>query len=274
MKSLYDLLGVSTPFDLTDRFTSSWILPPLLLGALRLILSLYCFVAMFFIFGWSDSHHDSLAARRSFSYFTDLTYWGLAFYFLFSSIHTLSYARTNRSFLQRWPKPFQATHSIFYTTIITFPILVTAVFWAVLYDGHWFPQIFMAWSNTSQHALNTVFAFMEIILPRTSQPPPLHLLILIILLALYLGLAYLTKATEGFYPYSFLDAGKGHGRVAAYAFGILAAITVIFGVVWLVVWLRKWLTENKMGMNGKLARGRRTDYREQEDMEMVMQDAK
>ena len=33
-------------------------------------------------------------------------------------------------------------------------------------------------------------------------PPPFHLLLLIILLALYLGLAYLTKATQGFYTYS------------------------------------------------------------------------
>lgn len=274
MKPLYDLLGVSNPFDPTNRYTTSWLLSPRILGAVRLLLSVYCFVTIFFVFGWDDSHHDSLAARRSFSYFTDLTYWGLAFYFLFSSLHTLSYARTCRSWLHSWSRPLQAAHAIFCTTIITFPFLVTAVFWAILYDGHWSPVPFIAWSNTSKHALNTVFAFLEIIFPRTAPPPPLHLLVLIVLLALYLGLAYLTKASEGFYPYTFLDTSKGsQSKVAAYAFGILAAIIVIFGVIWLVVWARKWLTEGKLGMEGKLAGRRRTKDSEQEDVVMVTKEA-
>ena len=144
MKSLYDLLGAPHPFDPTDRYTTSWLLSPLLLGCLRLLISVYSFVTIFFILGWDDSHDDSVAARRSFSYFTDLTYWGLAFHFLFSSLHTLSYARTGTSWLQRWPRPLQAAHTIFYTSVVTFPILVTAVFWAVLYNGHWFPVVFDA----------------------------------------------------------------------------------------------------------------------------------
>lgn len=274
MRSLYGLLGVHDSSESTNRYTTSWLLPPILLGLLRLLISTYCFVAIFFIFGWDDSHHNSLAARHSFSYFTNLTYWGLAFYFLFSSLHTLSYASTGRAWLQTWPRPLQAAHALFYTTVVTFPILVTAVFWAVLYDGHWFPIVFTAWSNTSQHALNTGFACFEIFLPRTTPPPPLHLLILIILLALYLGLAYLTKATAGFYPYSFLDTSKGSGKVAAYAFGILAAIIVIFGVVWLVIFGRKWLTESRLGMSGKFTKKKRTRDAEEDDVEMVSQDVK
>ena len=129
MKSVYDLLGAPTPFDPTERYTSSWLLPPLLLGCLRLLLSIYAFVTIFFTFGWHDTHQASQESRRSFSFFTNLTYWGLAFYFLFSALHTFSYARTGRSWLSRWPRPFQAAHAIFYTTVVTLPILVTAVFW-------------------------------------------------------------------------------------------------------------------------------------------------
>ncbi len=55
------------------------------------------------------------------------------------------------------------------------------------------------------HALNTVFAGLEIILPRSDPHPWLLLVPIIIILALYLALAYLTHATEGFYVYSFLD---------------------------------------------------------------------
>lgn len=86
-------------------------------------------------------------ARHSFSYFTNLTYWGLAFYFFFSALHTVSYVRTGSPLLSRWPRPLQALHSFFYTTVVTFPVLVTVVFWAILYSGPWFPVTFNAWSN-------------------------------------------------------------------------------------------------------------------------------
>jgi len=209
-----------------------------------------------------------------------LTYWGLAFYFFFSALHTFSYLRTGSPLLSRWPRPLQALHAFFYTTVVTFPILVTVVFWAILYSGPWFPVAFDAWSNvrlltaipsplagsfaamfckfpdhrtqTSQHALNCAFALFELLFLRSSPPPFLHLPFLILLLALYLALAYITEATEGFYPYGFLDPSNGHsGRVAAYAFAILAAMIVIFLVVWVLIWARKRLTERAMRMNGK-----------------------
>lgn len=108
----------------------------------------------------------------------------------------------------------------------------------------------------SQHALNSLFAIFEIILPRTSPPPPLHILFLVILLACYLALAYITHATQGWYPYSFLDTSKGSGRVTGYCFGILAAIVIVFGVVWGLIWLRNLVTQ-KLGLDGKFAAPRR-----------------
>jgi mannitol-specific phosphotransferase system IIBC component len=84
--------------------------------------------------------------------------------------------------------------------------------------------------------------------------PWIHILWLIIILALYLGVAYITVATEHFYVYSFLnDTEKGgRGRVAAYIFGILAATIVVFVIIHFVILLRKWVTETKLGMTGKL----------------------
>lgn len=296
MRSLYDLLGADHPFDPTHRFTTSvsktsivaiilstacgghvlfkahdnvtqWLIPPLALALVRLLLSLYTFTTIFVIFAYNDAHHNSVLVRQFFSYFTNLGYFGLAFYFVFSGLHTLSYSRTGKPWLHRWPRPLQALHSLYYTAVVTYPILVTAVFWAVLYDGHWFPIVFNGWSNTSEHALNTVFAAFEIFLTRTMPPPLLHLLLLIIILVLYLALAYITHESEGFYPYSFLDPKKGSGKVAGYVFGILAAIIVIFGVVWAVIWLRRWITEKKLGMEGKFAGGRKAERRE--DVEMM-----
>ena len=99
-------------------------------------------------------------------------------------------------------------------------------------------------SQISKHALNSLYALFEILLTRTSPRPPLHLLFLIILLALYLALAYICRATEGFYVYNFLDPATGAGHVAAYCIGILVAACVIFGIVWVVIWLRNKATKN------------------------------
>ena len=194
--------------------------------------------------------------RQSFSYFTDLTYWGISFYFLVAAAHTLTYAITSRPLLDRFPRPLRALHSLYYTTIVTLPFLVTIVYWGVLYVPPWFKIEFNAWSMISQHALNSVFALFELIVPRTNPPLWIHLLWLIIILLLYLAVAYITYATQDFYTYDFLNYKSvgGRGYVAAYCVGIAVAIVVVFCIVWLVMWARRWLTEKKLGMDGKFAR--------------------
>ncbi len=86
--------------------------------------------------------------------------------------------------------------------------------------------------------MNSLFALVEIVLPATEPPPLLHLVGLTILLLLYLALAYLTHATQGFYVYSFLDPSTGAGKVTGYCFGIFAAIVIIFFVIWALIWAR------------------------------------
>ncbi|KAL6710194.1 hypothetical protein ACN47E_009985 [Coniothyrium glycines] len=240
-------------FDPTARFVTSWILSPALLFALRALLSIYAFTTIFFIFGWNGSHGDSESSRHSFSYFTHLTYWGLAFYNAFSAVHTASYWLKGTSFLARWPKPLQIAHSMFYSTIVVYPWLVTAVYWGILAPGG-FPSAFSLWSNTSQHALNSFYALVEIVFPRTEPLPWLDIIPIVILLALYLGLAYLTHATQGFYPYDFLDLQEhSAGIVAAYIVGILVASIIIFLIVRYLIMLRLWVTERKMGKLGKFS---------------------
>lgn len=127
----------------------------------------------------------------------------------------------------------------------------TVVFWAILFPGY-FTTTFAAWYNTTAHALNSVFAFTEILLPRTPLRPWWHLGPLIFLLACYLGLAYVTHATEGFYVYSFLDVqANGSGTVAGYCFGIAIGCIVLFAVVQGLVWVRLKLTEGVLGMRGR-----------------------
>lgn len=112
-------------FDPTNRFETSWLLPPGVLFGLRALLSLYAFVTLFTIFGWNGAHGRTEASQQSFSYFTHLTYWGLAFYHAFSAVHTGSYWLTGTPFLARWPKWLQVAHSMFYSTIVIYPWIVT-----------------------------------------------------------------------------------------------------------------------------------------------------
>ncbi|KFA76456.1 hypothetical protein S40288_06498 [Stachybotrys chartarum IBT 40288] len=256
-------------WDPSYRFVTSWLIGPWLLFACRALISLYCFATLFFSIGWTCTH-DALggcpAAGREFSYFTIITFWGIAFYFLVAAVHTLTYALQGRPLLDRFPRALQALHSLFYTTIVTYPFLVTIVFWIVLFSGDWFPLQYTAWKNVSQHALNSAFALFEIFIPRTNPPLWIHMLWIILILAGYLALAFVTYVDQGFYTYSFLDYEEvgGRGMVAAYVFGVAAGGIVIFLVVWFLIWLRKWITERKLGLDGKFA-GRRN---RQGDIEM------
>ncbi|KAH6845319.1 hypothetical protein B0I37DRAFT_379787 [Chaetomium sp. MPI-CAGE-AT-0009] len=243
-------------WDPTHRFETSWLLSPWVLFFCRALISLYAFTTLVFVLAWQCAHDETgcVASQASFSYFTSLTYWGLGFYFLVAAIHTFTYARTGVALLDRFPRPLQALHSAFYTTVVVYPFIVTIVFWVLLFPGTWFDQVFNGWSNVSQHALNSAFALFEVVLPRTDPPPPLHMLWLILVLALYLALAYVTYADKGFYTYSFLDSEKQGALVAAYVFGIAVGCIIVFGIVWGLIWLRRYVTETKLGKHGKFAK--------------------
>ena len=134
-------------FDPDHRFVTSWLLPPLLLACLRTLISLYAFTTIIYTWVWQGVHHDSAAIRETFDYFTDLTFFGIAFYFFVAANHSWVYVRHGYPGLEKWSLFLQALHTLFYTTIITFPFLVTLVYWIVLYSGIWFTVEFDAWSN-------------------------------------------------------------------------------------------------------------------------------
>lgn len=144
LKNLFSL----PPLD-TRSFTTSWLLPPLLLALLRLLIFTYALATQLANWIYDSTVGSARDIGREFSYFTVLTFWGILFYFLIAGVHTLVYSIQGRTWLDSWPWPLQELHSFFYTSIVTLPILVTFVYWVVLYDGPWFPVVFNAWSNVS-----------------------------------------------------------------------------------------------------------------------------
>lgn len=245
---LYELAKVDSPFDQSNRFSSSYILNAYILAGYRLLVSLYCFTTLIFRLAYSAESGED--AGESFSYFTNITYWGLAFYFLFAGYHTFQYARYGQAPLQRWPKILQFLHSLYYSTIVLFPFLVTAVYWVLLAPPQWYPTVYGAWSNISVHAMNSLWAVLEIFLSRVGPMPWIHIPFLVLFLAGYLAIAYITKATQGFYTYKFLDPNaNGSGMVAAYAFGIAIGACILFVIIAGIHWVKVWFFERVIGIN-------------------------
>lgn len=219
---------------------------------------LYGIFVNLFQLGWYCTHPVAYggcaAAGDEFSYFTILTYWGLAFYNLTAALHTLTYARTGATLLDRFPRPLQALHAFYYTTVTTYPFIVSIVYWTLIYPGTWYTARFEAWSNLSQHGFNSLFALFEIVVPRTSAPLWIHAWWLVFVLALYLSLAFVTYYTKHFYTYSFLDIqAQGSALTAGYILGIAVGAVVVFAIVRTLVVVRLWLTERKAGMDGRFA---------------------
>jgi hypothetical protein len=107
----------------------------------------------------------------------------------------------------------------------------------------------------SVHALNTALVGFEVFATNTPPMPWLYALPTFLCLAAYLGVAYITHATQGFYSapppllarkgeadkgqaYAFLDPKREHARLAAYIVGVGAAGLIIFALVRTVMWAR------------------------------------
>ena len=116
----------SATLETVTRFSTSWLLPPIVLCFIRGIISLYAFVVIFTTLGLESTVYKAThAATKSFSYFTILGYWGLAFYFAFAAAHSGSYAIRGQALLAGWPKSLRWLHGVFYATVAVFPFIVT-----------------------------------------------------------------------------------------------------------------------------------------------------
>jgi len=227
----YQSFGVSTPFDRDFRNVTSPVFSSTTLGALRLLFAVYGVIVVvitvvfyFILFHDPDSY---------LSYFTNLTWIGLTAYHWASGIQTIAFVRRgHKSYpLQSWPRFFQLLHVLLRSTIIVYPILVTIVFWSLLASPSTFNTTYSTWSNLSQHALNSAFALFEILLTNSEPSPWIHLVPLILILGGYVGVAYITHATQGIYPYAFLNPSKEHGWLAVYIIGIALGCCVVFCIV-------------------------------------------
>ncbi|KAK0477299.1 hypothetical protein IW261DRAFT_283798 [Armillaria novae-zelandiae] len=233
---------LSPPFDPSLAYVSSSVpilRRPIVLASVRLLLAVYALVTLLVSVIWAGVvSHD---IESYFSYFTHLTYIGLCSYFFASGVQTLVYARNNTYLLRTWPfaKTLQFLHVWLHSTVVTFPFVVTITFWVLLTSSSTFSSVFNTWNNISVHALNCVYALFEILLTNTPPPPLIFMLANLVLLGGYLGVAYITHATQGFYTYHFLDPQQQGSFLAAYIAGIGVGYIIVFGIVFGMMVIRR-----------------------------------
>ncbi|KAG9311223.1 hypothetical protein JVU11DRAFT_8299 [Chiua virens] len=258
----YASFGVSAPFDPSFHYVTSPVFSPLILASLRLTFAVYTLVTTITSLAYSSLVlHDS---SSYFSYFTDLSYTGLVAYFWASSVQTFAFVlRERKSYpLQTWPRSLQLLHVLLHSTIIIFPIIVTVVYWSLLASASTFETTYYSWENISHHALNTVFVLFEIFFTHSGPCPWMHIPLLVLLLACYLGVAYITYATQGFYTYSFLNPSTEGGLLAAYIVGIAIGCCVLFSIVKGVCHLRRRISL-RYGLFEEVAGGEDTEALEE-----------
>jgi hypothetical protein len=108
------------------RFSSSWLFKTPHLFIIRAIISLYIFLSIIAKLAYYSTHHEKIEDEHDFSYFTSITFWGLAFYFAVAAFHTFTYFCSGTPLLARWPAVLRQLHSIFYSTIVVYPFIVTS----------------------------------------------------------------------------------------------------------------------------------------------------
>lgn len=255
----YDSWGVPSAgfFDPSKTFVTSHFVTPLALACIRAVLCVYSFTTIIVSYSWLASNTATIGLKdvnigsykiqqseaaigQSFSFFTYLTFWSLGFYFLVSSLHTFMFAFKRRTWLHNWPKVLQLMHSLYYSCITSMPFLVTIVFWGTMNSG-WPAGRFEQWMNLSVHGLNSVFAIVEIMLSATEAPPFLHLSVILLVLSTYLGLAYLTKYTQGLYVYEWMNPAHGNVSIILHVLGYAVGMITIFFLVSGAIRLRNTL---------------------------------
>jgi len=98
--------------------------------------------------------------------------------------------------------------------------------------------------------MNSGFALFEILFTNLPPAPWGHLPICVLFLAGYLGIAYITFATQHFYTYSFLDPSKKGAFLAVYIVGIAVGECIVYAIVHGVVLLRVRLTRRYAAVEG------------------------
>ncbi|KAI8870366.1 hypothetical protein GQ42DRAFT_107416, partial [Ramicandelaber brevisporus] len=213
-----------------ERVVSSPFVSTRTLFFVRFILTLYMLIVNLQLLIYQASRGN---ARFLYAFFTNLSYIGLTSYMVTATVHTgiAAFNTTNRYYLFDLLPSFFSNVLLWlvYETAIPYSFVVTVIYWSILYRASDQPSAIKTYSNVSVHALNFVFAFIEMSLNRMVMKRS-HTIYFCIPAVLYLCLAWMLYGIYGVFVYPFLD----FVRYKAAIVGIIAGLVVGFILVFMV----------------------------------------
>ncbi|KAG0222747.1 hypothetical protein B0O80DRAFT_46439 [Mortierella sp. GBAus27b] len=209
-----------------DRIVTSNIVRPRTLAILRGILCLYNLIVAISLWATTKSASGYLM------FFTNLTYLGLTFYLVCSSIWSIGYLRQPSHERAQWLKNRSSwwgwVHWLLYSTVVTFHFIVPVVYWTLLNAGKTFDTL-GTWQNVSVHGLDGFCAVFELVFNRHTLEP-IHSFVVAGVMLLYMLLTFVVHKTKGIWVYPFLDWNQG-AICVAYYLGIAIGLFVVFFVL-------------------------------------------
>ncbi|PIA15193.1 hypothetical protein COEREDRAFT_45389 [Coemansia reversa NRRL 1564] len=176
-----------------------------------------------------DIQHGEMSGH--FAYFTHLCYTGLLAYLGASLIHTVGFWRCGGepSSFTGMARTLQLLHWLLFESALVYATVVTTMFWGLIYKAQIYDTAEHRWLNASVHATNAVCIFVDAAVGgMVFSAHWTHPLVLAVVMVLYLVLAFLNKAINGWFVYDFIDYEKHGWVVMGTALGIAAGIVVVY----------------------------------------------
>ncbi|KAJ1963003.1 hypothetical protein GGI12_002311 [Dipsacomyces acuminosporus] len=223
------------------RVSGSRALGPGGIAAVRAVLFAYALTVWVFTIV-RDAHKGAMNGH--FAYFTNLCYTGLLAYLTSSLFHSVqNWRRGSPSSFTNMPYVLQLLHWVLFSSVLVYAVIVTVIFWSVLFDISKFSNTADLWSTTSVHALNTVFILIDMFLGAMALSPHWsHPMLLAFVGLLYVMLAYLNEAVNGWFTYGFLNYKKLKGFESLIILGIFVALLIVYYALYgIQLLLDRWL---------------------------------
>lgn len=158
-----------------------------------------------------------------------------------------------RSLLSRsFPRPLQFAHSLLISTVASYPLVVTVIFWTLLAGPDPLGTPYTAFVNISKHTINVALTQLDLtILSRTPMMPWWHLVPVISFLGMYIGIVAITYHRYHVLVYGFFNTQQ-FGVPLVVVFCILLVVFTIasFLISQLFFFTREFIAAKIQGSGG------------------------
>ncbi|KAJ2742970.1 hypothetical protein GGI20_004103 [Coemansia sp. BCRC 34301] len=131
------------------------------------------------------------------------------------------------------PKTLQLLHWLLFNSVVLFAVVVTAMYWSLIYRADDYRSAEQRWSTASVHALNSACVLVDVLVgAMIFSPHWSHSLTLAAIGMLYFALAFINEAVNGWFTYDFLNYNKHKATVAPVIIGIIVGFLLVYYVIY------------------------------------------